>query len=304
MSGDGNRCLTRTRPARTNTSTTEQSGKCHEALRNDPIDRIRARRACSWPRRASASPSRPSICCCGENREPAHSGAIRMARCRRSNSTSAYVSETVAICEYVEETHPTPPLIGTTPEQRAEARMGGSASISTSASTRQRLSLLEGLKRFETRIVCVSRRRAGPEDNRHRPAALARRTDGRQDLHLRRTLHDGRHRVVLLARFRRQGEAADRENAKVAAWFERVGARERRRRERRSVASPRHCEERSDAAIQKVTSEDLDCFATLAMTAEGVARYSTHRRIGQLIRRRRHRAGNALPDAATPPRCP
>ena len=31
--------------------------------------------------------------------------------------------ETTAICEYLEETHPQPALIGSTPEQRAEARM-------------------------------------------------------------------------------------------------------------------------------------------------------------------------------------
>lgn len=33
------------------------------------------------------------------------------------------IGETVAIFEYLEERHPTPPLIGTTPEERAEARM-------------------------------------------------------------------------------------------------------------------------------------------------------------------------------------
>ncbi|HYC00531.1 MAG TPA: glutathione S-transferase family protein [Candidatus Limnocylindrales bacterium] len=33
------------------------------------------------------------------------------------------IGETVAICEYVEEKHPAPPLIGTTPEDRAETRM-------------------------------------------------------------------------------------------------------------------------------------------------------------------------------------
>jgi glutathione S-transferase len=33
------------------------------------------------------------------------------------------LSEITAICEYLEEVKPTPPLIGTTPEQRAETRM-------------------------------------------------------------------------------------------------------------------------------------------------------------------------------------
>ena len=35
----------------------------------------------------------------------------------------SYLSEITAICEYLEEKHPTPPLIGTTAEERAECRM-------------------------------------------------------------------------------------------------------------------------------------------------------------------------------------
>lgn len=35
----------------------------------------------------------------------------------------AFVSEIIPICEYLEEKHPTPALIGSTPEQRAETRM-------------------------------------------------------------------------------------------------------------------------------------------------------------------------------------
>src|SRR5512145_1708497 len=33
------------------------------------------------------------------------------------------ISETVVICEYLEEKHPKPPLVGTTAEERAETRM-------------------------------------------------------------------------------------------------------------------------------------------------------------------------------------
>ena len=35
----------------------------------------------------------------------------------------SYVSEITAICEYLEEKHPSPPLIGSTPEERARTRM-------------------------------------------------------------------------------------------------------------------------------------------------------------------------------------
>src|SRR4051794_23243726 len=33
------------------------------------------------------------------------------------------LTEITAICEYLEERHPTPPLIGATPEERAQTRM-------------------------------------------------------------------------------------------------------------------------------------------------------------------------------------
>jgi glutathione S-transferase len=35
----------------------------------------------------------------------------------------SFLSESIAICEYIEELHPAPALIGTTPEERAETRM-------------------------------------------------------------------------------------------------------------------------------------------------------------------------------------
>jgi glutathione S-transferase len=93
----------------------------------------------------------------GENRQPPH-----LARNPHGQMPTlelddgSHISETVAICEYVEETHPTPALIGTTPQERAESRMW-----------RQRIDLNicqhianayrfgRGIKRFETRIVCV-----------------------------------------------------------------------------------------------------------------------------------------------------
>ncbi len=37
--------------------------------------------------------------------------------------SGACITEILAICEYLDETHPNPPLIGTTPEERATTRM-------------------------------------------------------------------------------------------------------------------------------------------------------------------------------------
>lgn len=59
----------------------------------------------------------------GENRRDAYvarnpSGGIPMLE-----TADGDIAEVTAICEYLEELHPAPPLIGTTPAERAEARM-------------------------------------------------------------------------------------------------------------------------------------------------------------------------------------
>jgi glutathione S-transferase len=60
----------------------------------------------------------------GENRQPEHlkrnpHGQMPALELDDGN----YLSEVTAICEYLEEKQPSPPLIGTTPEERAECRM-------------------------------------------------------------------------------------------------------------------------------------------------------------------------------------
>ena len=68
----------------------------------------------------------------------------------------AYVSEILAICEYLEETHPKPPLIGSTPEERAETRMWTrriDLNICEPMANGFRFS--QGLPLFQNRIVCV-----------------------------------------------------------------------------------------------------------------------------------------------------
>ena len=60
----------------------------------------------------------------GENRQTGHLARNPMGQmpCLELDSGEV-VSEVTAIAEYLEEIHPTPALIGTTPEERAEARM-------------------------------------------------------------------------------------------------------------------------------------------------------------------------------------
>ncbi|HSV70574.1 MAG TPA: glutathione S-transferase family protein [Methylibium sp.] len=72
------------------------------------------------------------------------------------------IAETVAICEYLEELHPTPALVGSTPVERAEARM---------TQRRVELNVTEylynafrfgpGLALFEHRVRCLPEASAG-----------------------------------------------------------------------------------------------------------------------------------------------
>jgi len=60
----------------------------------------------------------------GENRQPDYADKNIMGTTPVLELDNGYrFSEIIAICEYLEETHPEPPLIGTTAEERAEVRM-------------------------------------------------------------------------------------------------------------------------------------------------------------------------------------
>lgn len=60
----------------------------------------------------------------GENRQAAHLGRNPAGQTPALElDNGGHVSEITAICEYLEEKHPAPALIGATPEERAETRM-------------------------------------------------------------------------------------------------------------------------------------------------------------------------------------
>ncbi len=60
----------------------------------------------------------------GENRQEPHLARNPAGQlpCLQLDDGS-YLSEITAICEYLDEIHPEPPLVGTTPEERGETRM-------------------------------------------------------------------------------------------------------------------------------------------------------------------------------------
>lgn len=90
----------------------------------------------------------------GENRRPAYlavnpAGQTPALRCADGST----LAEAVAIAEYLEEKYPTPVLIGSTPEQRAQTRQWWRrAELNVTEFIHNAYHYAEGLARFKSRI--------------------------------------------------------------------------------------------------------------------------------------------------------
>jgi glutathione S-transferase len=165
----------------------------------------------------------------GENREAAHLERNPHGQMPALElDDGSYISEITAICEYLEEKHPSPAMIGTTPEQRAECRMWTrrvDLNIAEPLANGYRFG--EALKFFEKRIPCA------PEASPGLKMIAANRikwlndqmADGRPYICGKRfTLAD----MLLYCwlDFGNQvGQPLDQSNANIVAWFNRVGER-------------------------------------------------------------------------------
>jgi glutathione S-transferase len=137
------------------------------------------------------------------------------------------ICEITAICEYLEDTHPQPPLIGSTPEERAQCRMWTrriDLNICEPLANGFRFS--QGLPLFKDRIVTVPEAANGLKKiARDRLRWLDGKMAGREWVCGGRfTLAD-----VLLYCFldfgKQVGQPLDAENTNLSAWFERAKAR-------------------------------------------------------------------------------
>lgn len=93
----------------------------------------------------------------GENRQSAH-----LARNPHGQMPAlelddgSYLSEILAICEYIEDIHPAPAMIGATPKERAECRMWTRRiDLNICEPMAMGFRFAEGLKLFEKRIICL-----------------------------------------------------------------------------------------------------------------------------------------------------
>ncbi len=164
----------------------------------------------------------------GENRQPEHlkrnpHGQLPVLELDNGN----YLSEIIPICEYLEELHPTPALIGATPEERAEARMWArriDLNICEPLAAGFRYS--EGLKLFENRILCLPEAAPGLKKvAANRLAWLNDQMAGKEFVCGQRfTLAD----ILLYCWINfgnNVGQPLDPANTNISAWFERIKAR-------------------------------------------------------------------------------
>ncbi len=164
----------------------------------------------------------------GENRQDAHlkrNPHGQMPTLELDNGQ--YIAEITAICEYLEDKNPNPPLIGTTPEEKAETRMWTRrVDLNICEPLAGGFRYGEGEKLFQGRIVTVPEASAGLKRvAQDRIKWLDGQLAGKQFLCGNRfTLAD-----ILLFGFLDFGNAVGQpvnpENKNVAAWFERVKAR-------------------------------------------------------------------------------
>lgn len=137
------------------------------------------------------------------------------------------IGETVAIFEYLEEKHPKPPLIGTTPEQRAEARQWQRrVELKITEYLYNGFRFAEGIELFKPRMRVLPEAADGLKATaRDNLAWLDGLLAGKQFVAGDRfTVAD----IILYCALdfgRGVGQAFDPSLKNLAAWFERVGGR-------------------------------------------------------------------------------
>ena len=164
----------------------------------------------------------------GENRQPAY-----VAKNPHGTTPALelddgdILAEITAICEYIDELHPNPPLIGTTPEERAKTRMWvRRIDLNIVEPLANGFRFSAGLPMFKDRMRCIPQ---AADDLKAQAQDKLTWLDGQIAGHTwiageRFTLAD----VLLycfLAFGAQVGQPLNRDNKNIAAWFERVKAR-------------------------------------------------------------------------------
>jgi glutathione S-transferase len=164
----------------------------------------------------------------GENREANH-----LARNAHGQMPAlelddgSFISEILPICEYLEDTNPSPALIGTNPKEKAEARMWTRrVDLNIVEPLTNGFRFSQGLRLFQNRIVCVPEAADGLKKiAQDRIKWLDGQMAGRDWLCGKRFTLADIHLYCFLDFGAQVGQPLNPEHANVAAWFERVKAR-------------------------------------------------------------------------------
>jgi glutathione S-transferase len=164
----------------------------------------------------------------GENRQAAH-----LARNPQGQTPAleldngVCLAEILPICEYLEEKHPNPPLIGSTPEERAVTRMWTRRTdLAIVEPLTNGFRFSEGLALFQNRVHCIPQ---AADDlkviAREKLTELDGLIAGRQYIAGDRFTLADIHLWVFLDFAAQVGQALDPANKNLTAWMARVGER-------------------------------------------------------------------------------
>ncbi len=139
----------------------------------------------------------------------------------------AVLTEITAICEYLEERFPRPPLVGTTAEERAATRMWTRrVDLMICEPLTNGFRFAEGLQLFANRMRCLPEAAAGFKAvARDKTSWLDGQIAGRAYLAGDRFTLADIHLFSFLDFGGKVGQSFDRDHRNLAAWFDRVASR-------------------------------------------------------------------------------
>jgi glutathione S-transferase len=164
----------------------------------------------------------------GENRQDAH-----LARNPQGQTPTleldngVFLAEILPICEYLEEIHPNPPLIGTTPEERAVTRMWARRTdLAIIEPLTNGFRFSDGLALFQSRVHCIPQ---AADDlkaiAREKLSALDGLISGRTYIAGDKFSLADIHLFVFLDFAAQVGQPLDPANKNLTAWMARIGER-------------------------------------------------------------------------------
>jgi glutathione S-transferase len=164
----------------------------------------------------------------GENRQADHVARNPQGQTPTLElDNGVFLAEILPICEYLEEVHPNPPLIGSTPEERAVTRMWARRTdLAIIEPLTNGFRFAEGLALFQNRVHCIPQ---AADDlkaiAREKLTQLDGLIAGRDYIAGDRFTLADIHLWVFLDFANQVGQALDPANKNLAAWMARVGAR-------------------------------------------------------------------------------